>query len=516
MKGGFRETALAGDYPRVHEIPFDARRKRMTTIHRNDVGTTAFVKGAPREVLGLCSTVQIHGEPVPLDEVRRAEVLRAHDDFARRALRVLALARRDLPPRVPGGFTAERVEQDLTFLGLVGMMDPARPEVAGAIERFRGAGIRMIMITGDYGLTAESVARRIGMVSGPHPLILTGTDVEALTDAELAARLQTPEVIFARMAPDHKLRLVNCLQAGGDVVAVVGDGVNDAPALRKADLGIAMGRIGTDVAREAADIIIIDDNFAAIAHAVEEGRAVFANLRKFITYIFASNVPEIIPFLLTTAFGIPLALGVSHILAIDLGTDILPALALGAEKPEIDVMDRPPRRRGRPMIDGGLLGRAFLWLGLLEAALCYLAYGATYLAFGYGEALRLPAAPWLEALNPVRLGLQDVHRLATTVFLAGVVLAQVGNAFACRKQNGNGRAPGLLSNRFLLLGIGAEIVMLLAIIYLEPVGALFGLRPVPPAYWTGLVLFAPALYLLDRLGRRVWRGLRFMRAPAGG
>ena len=516
MKGGIQETAAVAAYPRIHEIPFEARRKRMSTIHRNEVGTTAFVKGAPREMVGLCSSIQIDGQVVPFEEGVRREILRVHDEYARGALRVLALARRDLPPRTPGGFTAERVEQDLTFLGLVGMMDPARPEVAGAIERFRSAGVRLIMITGDYGLTAESVARRIGMVTGPQPLILTGAEVEAMSDGELSAKLETPEVIFARMAPDHKLRLVDCLQARGEVVAVIGDGVNDAPALRKADIGIAMGKIGTDVAKEAADIILTDDNFAAIPSAVEEGRAVFANLRKFITYIFASNVPEIIPFLLTAALEIPLALSVSHVLAIDLGTDLLPALALGAERPEPDVMNRPPRRRGRPLLDGALLGRAFLWLGLLEAALCYLGYSLTYLAFGFGEVIHLPALPWLQAANPLRLDLGEVHRLATTVFLAGVVLAQVGNAFACRRQNGNGRGHRLLSNRFLLAGIAAEIILLLAIIYLEPVRELFELHPIPPAYWAGLVLFAPTLYFVDRLGRLIWRGLRPSRAPAGG
>jgi magnesium-transporting ATPase (P-type) len=453
---------------------------------------------------------------VPLDEARRREILRVHDELARRALRVLALARRDLPRRIPGGFTADRVEQDLTLLGLVGMMDPARPEVAGAIERFRSAGIRMIMITGDYGLTAESVARRIGMVTGPQPLILTGAEVEAMSDGELSANLETPEVIFARMAPDHKLRLVDCLQARGEVVAVIGDGVNDAPALRKADIGIAMGKIGTDVAKEAADIILTDDNFAAIPNAVEEGRAVFANLRKFITYIFASNVPEIIPFLLTALLEVPLALMVSHVLAIDLGTDLLPALALGAERPELDVMNRPPRRRGRPLLDGRLLGRAFLWLGLLETALCYLGYALTYLAFGFGEAIHLPDLPWLQAVNPLRLELGEVHRLATTVFLAGVVLAQVGNAFACRRQDGNSRGHGLTTNRFLLVGIAAEIVLLLAIIYVVPLRQLFELHPIPPVYWLGLALFAPGLYIIDRLGRRIGRGLRPSRSPAGG
>ena len=234
----------------------------------------------------------------------------------------------------------------------------------------------MVMITGDYGLTAESLARRIGLLTAPNPLILTGAELELLNDIEIQGMLEK-EVIFARMAPEHKLRLVAAFQARGDVVAVTGDGVNDAPALRKADVGVAMGLVGTDVAKEAADVILTNDNFSTIARAIEEGRTVHDNLRKFTTYIFSSNVPEILPFIMTallTPAVMPLALGVKQILAIDLGTDLFPALALGSEIPERDVMQRPPRRKKQPVVDGSLLRRSFLWLGLLEALLCFAAF----------------------------------------------------------------------------------------------------------------------------------------------
>jgi magnesium-transporting ATPase (P-type) len=288
----------------------------------------------------------MHGEVIPLDDLWRRRIVSANDDYARNALRVLALAYQPLGQRV-GSYSAERVETNLVFLGLTAMMDPPRPEVAEAVKTCRRAGVRMIMITGDYGLTAESLARRIGMLSEPNPMILTGAELEQLNDIELQ-RLLGKEVIFARMAPEHKLRLVAAFQERGDVVAVTGDGVNDAPALRKADVGVAMGLVGTDVAKEAADVILTNDNFSTIARAIEEGRTVFDNLRKFTTYIFSSNVPEIMPFIMTallTPQVMPLALGVKQILAIDLGTDLFPALALGSENPEPDVMMRPPGAR---------------------------------------------------------------------------------------------------------------------------------------------------------------------------
>jgi magnesium-transporting ATPase (P-type) len=290
LKYDVNENALEAVYPRVHEIPFDARRKRMTTIHRNRDKEVAFVKGAPREVLQLCTHIRINDSIVPLSNAIRAEILTANDDYARNALRVLALASRDLPGK-PSSYAVETIERELTFLGLMAMMDPPRPEVEAAIQTFQEAGIRIVMITGDYGLTAESLARRVGMLSSPNPRIVTGQDLESMSESELAKTLEQ-EVLFARMAPEHKLRLVSAFQSTGHVVAVTGDGVNDAPALRKADVGVAMGIVGTDVAKEAADIILTNDNFGAIVSAIEEGRAVYNNIRKFLTYIFSSNVRD--------------------------------------------------------------------------------------------------------------------------------------------------------------------------------------------------------------------------------
>jgi Ca2+-transporting ATPase len=495
LKSGLLEDAIGVEFPRIHEIPFDARRKRMSTIHRSSVGEIAFVKGAPREILQLCSTILINNIPQTLTDTIRIEILEVNDEYARRALRVLAVARHDLPERV-GPFSADYVECKLTFLGLMAMMDPPRPEVESAIQTCRQAGIRIVMITGDYGLTAESLARRIGMISTSNPIIVTGTEIDSLSDLELVKLLEK-EVLFARMAPDHKLRLVSAYQAQGEVVAVTGDGVNDAPALRKADVGIAMGIIGTDVAKEASDMILTDDNFGAIVAAIEEGRAIYNNIRKFMTYIFSSNVSEVLSFLLTSAIGIPPALTVRQVLAIDMGTDILPALALGTEKPEPDIMNYPPRR-SQPLLDKGLLTRAFLWLGPIEAGLCYLGYLSVYLLSGNSNLLN---QPFLNQFNfPQLLNISgNVEAVAKTVFLSGVVLAQIGNAFACRTSKARNTQMGWGSNKMLLLGGLVSLLMILSFIYIPMLAKAFNIEAFPTYIWGLLIMYAPILYTLEWL-----------------
>ena len=495
------EKAMIGLLPRIHEIPFDARRKRMTTIHREADREVAFVKGAPREVLQLCSTILMNGESKPLSENIRAEIIAANDEYSRRALRVLGIARRDFPSRTVH-YSSEAVEQDLTFLGLMAMMDPPRTEVEQAIHVCRQAGIRIVMITGDYGLTAESLARRVGMVTTQNPIILTGAEMDAMDDRVLKQFLDK-EVIFARMAPDHKLRLVSAYQACGEVVAVTGDGVNDAPALRRADVGIAMGIIGTDVAKDAADIILTNDNFGSIASAVEEGRAIYDNIRKFITYIFSSNVSEVLPFLLTSALGIPPALAIRQILAIDMGTDILPALALGSEKPEPNIMQYPPRR-SRPLLDRGLLSRAFLWLGLLEAGLCYLGFLSIYLLSGNASMLN---QPFLNTINWPQLLIipGDINVVARTVFLVGVVLVQIGNAFACRTSRAHNTQMGWGSNRLLLFGIALALLIIIGLVYVPFLATIFDTQPIPLIYWPFLLLVALIYYSLEWFRKTILR-----------
>ncbi len=518
LKCGLDEKALIEQLPRIHEIPFDARRKRMSTIHRqaddrqreSDQPDLVFVKGAPREVLQLCSKVLIHGQPHPLDTVLRAEIMAANDEYAHNALRVLALAKRELPLRVQGAqatpgrlFTPERIERDLTFLGLMAMMDPPRPEVVKAVKTCRKASVRIVMITGDYGLTAASLARRVGLFSTPNPRIITGSEVEELSDFELR-NLLDHEVLFARMAPEHKLRLVSTFQQRGDVVAVTGDGVNDTPALRKADVGIVMGISGTDVAKEAADIILMDDNFGAIASAIAEGRAIYNNLRKFITYIFSSNVPELMPFILTPLVGVPLALTVAQILAIDVGTDLFPALALGIEKPEPDAMRRPPRRRDTRLIDSGLLVRSFLWLGMIEAALCFFGLITIYAFSGNTQLLGLPLPGVFHIPQLLKIPAAQLTAVAGTVYFAGVVTAQIGNAFACRTERARGRRLGWFSNKILWVATGISLLMAILLIY-SPINHWFDMTPLPVEYWALLVLYAPVLYTLDWIRKSILR-----------
>jgi Ca2+-transporting ATPase len=532
LKGGITEDRANREYLRIHELPFDARRKRMSTIHRlyngfnrpisieaelegafsNQVSRPsfydqriAFVKGAPREILQLCTKVLVDGSEIELNRQLRVEILKTIDEYSRNALRVLALAQRELPHRtVP--YTPESVERDLTFLGLTGMMDPPRPEVARAVEVCRQAGIRMIMITGDYGLTAESIARRVGLLTTPNPVIITGAELDTKDDHELQSILEG-EAIFARMAPEHKLRLVAAFQARGDVVAVTGDGVNDVPALRKADVGVSMGMIGTDVAKEASDVILTQDNFSTIVTAIEEGRAVYANLRKFITYIFSSNVPEVLPFIMHALFSFPLILTVAQILAIDLGTDLFPALALGTEKPEIDVMLHPPRLRTQPLLDSKLLTRAFFWQGTIEAILCYIGFFLVYGLGGLGNSLNPHLSP-LQMFFPINMENQaNIYSLAITVYLAGVVMAQIGNAFACRTETAHVHQQGWFSNQLLLLGILAELLITILLIYFPPLAKIFNHRPIPLVFWVWLILYAPILYGLEWIRKSIVRGL---------
>jgi len=360
-------------------------------------------------------------------------------------------------------------------------------------------------------LTAESLARRVGMLISPNPLIITGAELDRLSEPALQ-QLLTKEIIFARMAPDHKLRLVSAYQSLGEIVAVTGDGVNDAPALRKADVGIAMGMIGTDVAKEAADIILTNDNFGSIVDAIEEGRAIFDNIRKFISYIFASNIPEVLPFLLTGAIGIPPALTVRQILAVDMGTDILPALALGSETPEPGIMSRPPRSISQPLLDRGLLVRSYLWLGFLEAGLCYLGFLAIYLFSGNVASLHLSFLNSIHWPHLFSITSDSVNAVGGTVFLAGVATAQIGNAFACRTTSrAHNTQMGWGSNKTLIGGILFSLLLIVGLVYITPLANAFDNHVFPKIIWPFLFLYAPILYSLDWLRKALFRWSEKMR-----
>ena len=315
------------------------------------------------------------------------------------------------------------------------------------------------------------------------------------------------EVIFARAAPEHKLRVVTALKDLGEIVAVTGDGVNDAPALKKAHIGVAMGIAGTDVAKEAASMILLDDNFASIVNAIEEGRAVYSNIRKFTTYIFTSNTPEAWPFILQIVLNIPLALTVMQVLAIDLGTDLVPALALGTEKPEPGLMDRPPRGPKDRLVDRRLIVRAFLWLGSLQTALCFLGFFFLWWTMGYGNLFHLPRPDLLPYAQ--RLLTHDglVYVLATTMFHAGVITTQIGNAYACRTERTSVFKAGFFSNRFLLVGFLVELGVISVLIYMMPFQRMFEHGALPLKYWGFLFLYAPVMFLAEEGRKAIVRRL---------
>ncbi len=483
-KAGLDPVREAHRFPRRAEVPFDSSRKRMTTVHDAADELTAYVKGAPGVLISRSA----------LDEDGRAAALAASEALARDSLRVLAIARRT--SCTMGDVPAGRVEQDLEFLGLVGMQDPPRPEVADAIRSCHDAGIKVIMVTGDHGITAEAIARRIGLIEGSRARILEGTSIDGLSQDELVAALRQPDVLVARVAPEQKLRIAEALHAGGEVVAMTGDGVNDAPALRAADIGVAMGRIGTDVAREAADIILLDDNFASIAAAVEEGRAVYDNIRRFAQYHFSSNVAELMAFLVWGLSGgvIPLPLVVMQVLATDLGTDLIPAVALGTERPEPGVMSRPPRPRRERLLNLRVLGRVYGFVGLLVGVAGMASFFAGYLLAGWRPGAALPATG-------------VIYVTATAMTYAGIVMGQVGAALAFRTTTISVFRVGLLSNRFLLAGIAFEIALLVLLVYVPAFAGVFHMHPIDPRAWLLLIIW-PAFVLgaeeLRKAGFRRW------------
>jgi magnesium-transporting ATPase (P-type) len=481
--------------PRIHELPFDSRRKRMSTLHRIDGREVLYTKGAPRELISLCAMARVDGEDRPLDDSLRARIADANDDMSRRGLRVLAVTRRELDRNADR--SPERLESELTFLGLIAMMDPPRPEVADAVSTCHRAGIRTIMITGDYGLTAESIARRVGLLQGPDVRIINGDEITAMSEDDLDEALRG-EVLFARSSPDHKLRVVSALQRQHHVVAVTGDGVNDAPALKKADIGVAMGASGTDVAREAADVILLDDNFASIVHAVEEGRAVYANIRRFTSYIFTSNVPEAVPFTVFALSGgsIPLAIGVMAILAIDLGTDLVPALALGAEPPAPGLMDRRPRSRSDHIADRPLLTRAFLLLGAVQSLAVMAVFFGWYWTHGYwGQFLDLPDEG-------------AIYHQAVSMALATVVFTQIGNLFAQRADSSSFRQVGWFTNRLVWAGIASELAIVAVIVYVPFLQRIFDTGSIPIYAWLWIVPLIPLIPLADGIRKAVGRRRR--------
>jgi magnesium-transporting ATPase (P-type) len=477
-KGGLERDELERRAPRIREFPFEASRRRMTTVHALPSGAVEVItKGSPEAVLGICVGAGRDGGSTGLAPDDVADLKSEVERLAGQGLRVLAVAHaeRRIEPSTP-----EEAERELHLLGFIGLEDPVRPEVPDAVGRCRRAGIRVVMITGDHPATARSIAEKAGLAPGP---VVLGEELPADQEA-LCELLRDPTVrVMARVAPEEKLRIAGAFQQLGEVVAMTGDGVNDAPALRRADIGVAMGVVGTDVAREAADIVLLDDNFAHIVEAVEEGRAAFDNIRRFLTYHLTDNVAELAPFLVWALTGgrIPLVLTVLQVLALDIGTDLLPALALGAEHPEPGVMDRPPRRREARLLDLRLLGRAFGFLGPVEAVVSMsMLWIGSALFFGWTWGDPLPG-------SGVPLAV-----VSTMVFCA-IVTMQMANALECRSTPASLWTIGPLGNRLLLGAIGVEAVALAVFVYVPPVAAALRQHPLTMQQWLTLL---PAPFLL--------------------
>ncbi len=466
---------------RLNEKPFTSATKYMVTVNNTpENGREAYLKGAPEVVFAFCNRVMVGDQLIELDNESREWFNNTLNDMASMGERCLGLAYRSVDQdAVP--------ENGYIFMGIAGMLDPPRPEVPEALDRCHGAGIRVFMLTGDYGLTAKTIAEEIGLLSDQGHVI-QGDDLAAMDDETLSDVLETKELVFARISPMQKLQIVKALQKKGEVVTVTGDGVNDSPALKNADMGVAMGIMGTDVAKEASDMVLMDDNFATIVSAVEEGRTIFDNIKKFIAYILTSNIPQILPFIAFVLLDIPLPLTIVLILAIDLGTDIVPALGLGAERPETDVMHKPPRARSERLLTRNLLGMSYGIIGMIQAAAGF---------FSYFTVLYTSDWQWgqdLAASDPV-------YRTAITAFFASIIICQIADVLICRTRRQSIFTVGIFSNKLVWLGIGTELLLLACISYVPAFNTFFGTAPLELWHLSLSVPFALAILIGDEIRR---------------
>jgi Ca2+-transporting ATPase len=482
-KSGLWQKELNSQSPRIGEIPFSSETKRMTTIHKTPQGKVAYSKGAVEVILDCCSYVYADGEERQLNDEDKADVLSVTQTMAADALRVLSMAYKRLAnnPAV-----TEAVEQDMVFVGLVGMIDPPREEVKEAIRLCDQAGIKSVMITGDHKLTAVAIAKELGLLK--EGVALTGAEVDNMSDEEFQEGAEKIEV-YARVSPAHKLRVVEALAKKGHVVAMTGDGVNDAPALKKADIGVAMGITGTDVTKEAADMVLTDDNFASIVAAVEEGRGIFGNIKKYLTYLLSCNVGEIMLMATAILFGPLLGLPAGtipliaiQILYVNLATDGLPAIALSIDPPDLDIMEQKPRLRGQTIFTGFVLrylAGAGIWTALVSLAV------------------------FLWALNSGRSFIE-----AQSMCFVTLILVQFFNAFNCRSLEYSLFKIGVATNKWLLLAIAWECVLLGFVIYLPILQGPFHTYALTLADWAVALFSASTIFIIAELYKLIGFGLK--------
>ena len=499
-KAGATHVEIKEAYPREHEIPFDSERKRMITIHDvfgpdpNDLSPfydenkknweVIAMKGAPDIVLNLCTQYQdLNDTPQPLDAQARQRILDANDLMTGDALRVLGLAYRvveDISIRAKE-LKADELERDLIFVGLIGMIDPARTEVKPALEKAREAGIRTIMITGDYPNTAQAIAETIGMLRHGRK-VMTGAQLDVLSDEELKEVIRDTAV-FARVSPEHKMRIVDALQANDEVVAMTGDGVNDAPAIKRADIGVAMGITGTDVAKETADMVLTDDNYASIVAAVEQGRIIYSNIRKFVFFLLSSNVAEIMIIFLATLAGLPAPLTAIQLLWLNLITDGAPALALAVEKGDPDIMDQKPRVKSEPIVNRSMM----LGLGVQTVAQT----GAVLTAFALGLLWHLEAGAQVVG-NPIVYLIEhdwrgiDVQTAETMAFVT-LSLCELFRAYTVRSERASLFQIGIFSNRYMQYAVGLSITLLFLVVSVPFLQPIFNTHFPSPREWAVVI-----------------------------
>jgi magnesium-transporting ATPase (P-type) len=478
------EDALA-EKPIINIIPFDFARKRMTTVHKLNGDVYVYAKGAPRNILSVCKKILEDGKVETLTSEKLQLIENKIHAFAGEGLRVIAVAYKKL--LMSEYSKAEAVEKDMVFIGLAAMMDPPRLEVRDAVTKAKQAGMKTVIITGDYGPTARVVAQEVGIVTPECCNVIRGIDLDTLNDEAIVDAVNRGNVIFARVSPEQKLRIVKVLKKSGEIVAVTGDGANDAPSLKEADVGVAMGVSGTDVAREAADIVLLDDSFESIVKAVESGRAIYENIRKFIVYVFSHNWAELIPFLLYALLypGLPLPLLVVQILAIDLGIDVIPSLALSREPPELGIMQEPPRSIKERLFTSRVLLRSF-YVGVITAIGAMYGCLSAWTAGGWSLGMTLPA----DSL---------VYIKGITMTFAGIVVAQVGNVLACRTTKQSIFKTSLAANKWILLGIVSQLSILSLLVYVPFLQKLFGTTALGVADWAFLALLPIAVVIAEEI-----------------
>ena len=485
-KAGYDRDSINEKFPRVQEIPFDSSRKMMTTFHQMPDGSVrAFVKGAPDILLNRCKHISTRGQITEVNDADRANIAAANSAMAKQALRVLAVAYRDFPA-VPANLEPTQIEADLTFLGLLGMIDPPRSEAREAVKICKQAGIRAIMITCDYRDTALAVAMDLGIAEGEHQIV-TGQELNAMCKDEICQVVKKASV-FARVSPEHKVAIVEAFQANGQIAAMTGDGVNDAPALKKADIGVAMGITGTDVTKETADMVLTDDNFASIVAAVEEGRVIFANIRKFVFFLMSCNLAEIFVIFFAMIMGWPIPLLPIQLLWLNLVTDAFPALALGMEKPEPGVMEQDPRDPQEPIMNSNMKKMILIQSTVLTFAVLG--------SFGYALKYLTPGFTFGAPLTPD----MDLS-MARTFAFATMISAELLRAYTTRSEHYSVFKIGLFSNKYMNMGVGLSFALLALALY-GPLHAIFRTQILGLAEWAVIGGFAILPFVAGEIGKQ--------------